>query len=231
MMMVRFRSLLIVCVITTLCGIAWAQPTDPCLGCHKDISKALPKDHPAVPDGGLRQCLSCHKTGMSGAAESNPFSTRLHEVHTSGKLKLECSACHSFEAGKQFGLIGLPSSWGAPKEDDVKLMKEKMASWADDQFTDSLHAKAGVDCAGCHGKDAPLTDSTVDNERCLQCHGPIEKLAARSANKEFPKRNPHASHYGSDIACTTCHHAHEASVVMCAECHKLWKLEIPGAAK
>jgi fumarate reductase flavoprotein subunit len=71
----------------------------------------------------------------------------------------------------------------------------------------------------------------VESERCLKCHGPVEKLAARTANKEFPKRNAHASHYGSDIACTTCHHAHEASVVMCADCHKLWKMDVPGAAQ
>ena len=109
--------------------------------------------------------------------------------------------------------------------------RQKMVTWADGPFTDHLHAKAKVDCAGCHAKPVPVSDATVENPRCLECHGPVEKLAARSANKEFPKRNPHASHYGSDIACTSCHKAHEASVVMCADCHKLWKLNIPGAAK
>jgi hypothetical protein len=70
----------------------------------------------------------------------------------------------------------------------------------------------------------------VENDRCLACHGPIEALAARSANPEWPKRNPHDSHLRAEVACTACHHAHSASVVYCADCHRLWKLTIPGRA-
>ncbi|MDR3764433.1 MAG: cytochrome c3 family protein [Acidobacteriota bacterium] len=210
------------------CGTAWAM-TDPCAGCHKDMSKVLPKEHPTVAAGGVAQCLACHNKGKEGAAEQNPFSTKLHTVHLSKKI--DCVACHNAESGKSFGLKGDVVDWGAVKPEDVKLMQEKMNSWASSGFTDNLHARAGVDCAGCHGKKAPVSDDTVENARCLECHGPVAKLAERSANKEFPKRNPHASHYGSDIACTTCHKGHDASVVMCADCHKLWKMEIPGAAK
>lgn len=217
-----------------LCWVAVAQTktaTDPCASCHADMAKVLPKNHAAVPAGGLEQCVACHKTGQSGAAEKNGFSTRVHLAHEGDKQKLECNACHTYAPGKSFGLIGQTHSWGAPKDEDLALMKKEMSSWGSSGFTDSFHSKAGVDCAGCHGKDAPLSDSTVESERCLSCHGPVEKLAAKTANKEFPKRNAHASHYGSDIACTTCHHAHEASVVLCDDCHKLWKLNIPGAVK
>lgn len=216
-----------------LCMAAQAKPAaDPCAGCHSDMAKVLPKEHAAVPPGGLAQCVACHTTGQSGAAEKNKFSTRLHLAHESDKQKLECTKCHTYTAGKSFGLIGQEHSWGAPKDEDLALMKQEMAMWAGNNgFTDSLHAKAGVDCAGCHGKDAPLSDTTVENERCLNCHGPVEKLAEKTADKVVPKRNPHASHYGSDIACTTCHHAHEASVVMCLNCHKDLKMTIPGAAK
>jgi hypothetical protein len=227
MMKATIRMLIAgLCLAGVLCGVAWAG-SNPCAACHKNISKVLPKEHPAVAPGGLEQCLSCHKTGTSGAAETNAFSTRLHTAHQAKSVG--CTSCHSFEAGKQFGLKGQNLSWGAPKDDDMKLMREKMADWSSSGFTDHLHAKANVDCAGCHGKSAPASDDTVENSRCLACHGPVEKLAERSANKQFPKRNPHASHYGSDIACTSCHHAHDASVVMCAQCHKLWTLNIPGA--
>ncbi len=215
---------------TMLVASAETKTADPCAGCHSDMTKVLPKDHVTVPAGGLAQCLVCHKTGESGAAEKNNFGTRIHLAHE-GKQKLECNACHTYVEGKVFGLIGQEHSWGAPKAEDMTLMKEKMATWTQSGFTDHLHAKAGVDCAGCHGKAVPLSDTTVESERCLNCHGPVEKLAAKTANVEFPKRNAHASHYGSDIACTTCHHAHEASVVMCADCHKLWKMTVPGAAK
>lgn len=211
-------------------GAAMAQKNDPCAGCHKDWSKVLPKDHAAV-SGGFGQCRTCHKTGTDGTAAANAFSTRLHKAHAAGEHKLACETCHSFVDGKSFGLLGEEANLGVVKKDDLALMQQKMATWADGQFTDHLHAKGNVDCAGCHGKPVPVSDATVENPRCLECHGPVEKLAERSANKEFPKRNPHASHYGSEIACTSCHKAHEASVVMCADCHKLWKLNIPGAAQ
>lgn len=217
----------ILCFSVLLLGSAARATTDPCASCHKDMAKILPKQHPAVTPGGIAQCLTCHKGGTEGAAEKNPFSTKLHAVHLDKKI--ECAVCHNVETGKNFGLKGDSVEWGTAHPDDVKLMKEKMASWASSKYTDNLHAKANVDCAGCHGKKAPAGDDTVENARCLECHGPVAKLAERSANKEFPKRNPHASHYGNDIACTTCHKAHEASVVMCADCHKLWKLQIPGA--
>jgi hypothetical protein len=216
-------------LLTFACGAGFAQTPDTCMGCHKDFTKVLPKQHAPVK-GGLHECLACHDTGHNGAAEKNAFSTTIHLQHTS-KQKLDCTACHSFDDGKNFGLIGEKKSLGAPKIEDLALMKKEMVSWANSHFTDNLHQRAKVDCAGCHGKDAPVSDSTVESERCLKCHGPVEKLAAKTANKEFPKRNAHASHYGSDIACTTCHHAHEASVVMCADCHKLWKLNVPGAAQ
>jgi hypothetical protein len=195
-----------------------------CSSCHKDFASVLPKSHAAVPIGGLSRCLACHKSGQPAA--NDRFAVRMHLAHEGAKQKLDCSLCHNQANGISFAL----PKGGAPKPEDMALIKEKMNSWSNSPFLDAMHAKAGVDCAGCHGKETPLADSTVENDRCLSCHGPIEKLAERSANKEFPKRNPHASHYGSDIACTTCHHAHEASVVMCAECHKLWKLNIPGAA-
>jgi hypothetical protein len=227
MTMARVRSFFLIALMALIaCGYAVAD--DPCAKCHKDFAKVLPPKHVEVK-GGFAECIACHDKGQSGVAEKNAFGTRIHLQHVS-KQKMECAACHSFMEGKSFGLIGDAHSWGAPKSEDMRLMKQKMQSWSSSTFTDNMHAKASVDCAGCHGKELPGSDATVENDRCLSCHGPVEKLAAKSANAQFPKRNPHASHYGNDIACSTCHHAHEASVVMCADCHKLWKLDIPGAA-
>jgi len=70
----------------------------------------------------------------------------------------------------------------------------------------------------------------VENQRCLECHGPMEKLAQKSAPKDFPDRNPHKSHLG-EIACTVCHKGHQASTVYCLDCHRNFKMSIPGAAK
>ena len=203
---------------------------DACSPCHADFSKVLPKGHAAAEGSGLAACNPCHAIGQSGEAAKNPFSTRLHLTHAI-RLKQDCPACHVLAPKKSFGLAGIEHSWGAPAEEDLALMKAGMATWAASAFTDHLHAKAGVDCAGCHGKTAPVSDSTVENDRCLACHGPVEKLAARSANAEFPKRNPHNSHLGAEIACTVCHKAHSASAVYCADCHRLWKMTIPGSGR
>jgi len=93
-----------------------------------------------------------------------------------------------------------------------------------------FHHAGKVDCAGCHGKGAPKLDSTVENQRCLECHGPMEKLAKKSEPKDFPDRNPHKSHLG-DIACTVCHKEHSASSVYCLECHPKFIMKIPGGEK
>lgn len=90
----------------------------------------------------------------------------------------------------------------------------------------SQHA-GKVNCAACHGKGTPQLDSTVENPRCLECHGPMEKLAKKSEPEDFPDRNPHKSHLG-DIACTVCHKEHDTSIVYCLDCHRNFKMKIPG---
>jgi len=207
-----------------------SSPTssDGCAACHADFSSVLPKGHTAVAGTGLAACIRCHSTGQAGEAKKNGFSTRMHLTHAGPQLHLECISCHSYVPGKSFGLIGQSISWGAPKDEDMAVIKEMFASWLNSSYTDHLHAKAMIDCAGCHGKEAPLLDTTVENSRCLACHGPQDQLAARSTPKDFPKRNPHDSHLG-DIACTVSHHAHAESKAYCLDCHRNFAMKIPGA--
>jgi hypothetical protein len=94
----------------------------------------------------------------------------------------------------------------------MELLKEIFVSWAGSGHPDSLHAEAGFSCSQCHGKGLPTFDDTVENARCLACHGPMEELAKKTEPKEFKDRNPHKSHLG-DIACTVCHKAHMESTV------------------
>jgi hypothetical protein len=205
-----------------------ATPSDGCAACHADFSSVLPKGHPTVKDADLSSCIRCHSIGQAGEAKKNWFSTRIHLAHVGSQLHLECASCHSYVPGKSFGLIGQSISWGAPKDEDMAVIKEMFASWLNSSYADHLHAKAMVDCAGCHGKETPLRDATVENGRCLACHGPQDQLAARSTPKDFPKRNPHDSHLG-EIACTVCHHAHAESMVYCLECHRNFAMKISGA--
>ncbi|MTJ80111.1 MAG: hypothetical protein F8N37_03675 [Telmatospirillum sp.] len=230
-----FLATLLACLAGVL---AWpearaAAPSagDPCVACHADLTKLLPKGHKAVKGTGYASCTSCHSTGETGNAEANAFSTQLHLTHTTLKKPLDCTSCHQIVAGKSFGLIGGTHSWGAPTEGDLSAIKEDFTSWTASPFNDNIHAKASIDCAGCHGKEVPPADATVANDRCLACHGPLDKLIDKTKNVEFPKRNPHASHLGTDVPCVSCHRGHQASAVYCADCHKTWKMEIKGSGK
>jgi predicted CXXCH cytochrome family protein len=227
-------------VLALLCLVAAApcssaQTTSPrsadaCESCHADFSSVLPKEHPTVKEKGLGACLQCHSTGQTGDAKKNGFSTRIHLTHGGPKLHMECGACHAYVPGKSFGLIGQSNSWGAPNDGDMAAIKQEFTSWANSSYTDHLHAKAMVDCAGCHGKEIPLPGSTVENSRCLVCHGPQEQLANKSAPKDFPERNPHRSHL-DEIPCALCHHAHAAAKAYCLDCHRNFNMTIPGAGQ
>lgn len=201
-----------------------------CKSCHSDFSAVLPKSHPAVKGTELGSCTSCHKPDFSGKAAKNAFSTRMHMAHLGEKAKLDCAACHTWTPGKAFGLKGVKGSWGAVSKEDMKLLKETFESWGKSQNMDNLHAKGNIVCMGCHGKDIPKPDSTVENQRCLECHGPLDKLAKKTEPKDFADRNPHKSHLG-DIACTVCHKGHQESKVYCLDCHKNFKMSLQGAKK
>jgi hypothetical protein len=217
-------------VLTPVTGRAQNAAAAPaqaaCSDCHADFSTLLPKNHPPAQNN-LTACIGCHPPDLSGKAEKNAFSTRIHLAHLGAKAELECTGCHSWTPGGDFGLIGQKLSWGPVTKDDMALMKQEFASWKGPGFLDNLHAKAMVDCSGCHGKEAPKPDATVENSRCLACHGPLEKLAEKSTPKEFANRNPHKSHLG-DINCTVCHHGHSASTVYCGECHRNFNMKIPA---
>lgn len=199
-----------------------------CGSCHADFASVLGKGHPAVKGDNLTSCTTCHRPDFSGKTEKNVFASRMHLAHLASKTSQDCMACHTWVEGKSFGLAGTTGSWGSPDAEDMKLLKETFASWGKPGYMDNMHAKGSIDCLGCHGKEVPKADSTVDNTTCLKCHGPVDKLVKKTAPGDFPDRNPHKSHLG-EIACTVCHKAHSASKVYCLDCHKNFKMKIKGA--
>lgn len=222
----------LLCLPYLVTGNRMAEAAKPvkasCQSCHADFTKVVPKGHPPVKGNDLSACTSCHAPDLAGKAEKNAFSSRMHLAHVPPKGKQDCTACHTWVPGKNFSITGVKGSLGAPTKEDVAMMKEIFASWGGSSFTDNLHAKANIGCAGCHGKALPKADDTVENTRCLVCHGPMEKLAMKTEPKDFKDRNPHKSHLG-DIACTVCHSGHKASKVYCLDCHKKFDMKIPGA--
>lgn len=75
------------------------------------------------------------------------------------------------------------------------------------------HTALGLECTDCH---AGGKFGEVPMEKCLECHGPYEKLA--ELTKDVGDMNPHDSHY-IDLDCNLCHHGHKADESFCATCH------------
>jgi hypothetical protein len=193
-----------------------------CKICHDDLNTVLPKGHPAATGADIAACTPCHAPDYSGKAEPNGYAARLHRAHEGSKTKLNCLVCHNWISGKSFTVYKQKASLG-------KLMQKVFVSWTDSPNLDALHSKKKIDCMGCHGESLPREGDTLENSRCLLCHGPLDKLQARTTPKDIPDRNPHKSHLG-DVNCTVCHHAHSASKVYCLECHKTFNMKIQGAA-
>lgn len=231
----RFLSLL-VAVCTILCCLVWPElyaatgikvinPSS-CVSCHADFSSLLPSKHPAVAGKDIKACTSCHVVKVSEATEPAIFSSKIHRVHAGSDTGTECTLCHVWTPEKRFSVIGSTVSWGAVSKMDMVLLRKMFDSWTGSKYLDSIHARSDVMCSGCHGGVIPKEDDTIDNSRCLSCHGPMEKLAARTTPKDFPDRNPHKSHLG-DMACVVCHKSHEASTVYCLQCHAKFSMKIP----
>ncbi len=76
------------------------------------------------------------------------------------------------------------------------------------------HARAGVDCVGCHKQTPP--EGPAPPDVCVGCHGDLGKVAERTKKLGH---NPHVSHQ-DELACVACHHLHKPSVDFCAQCHR-----------
>jgi hypothetical protein len=125
----------------------------------------------------------------------------------------DCAACHA--GGKQV----IPGSH--PKTKGMNLKQCLMCHMKDEvPITDKMplshkHMLSGISCQKCHGEKTPFTP--VDTETCITCHS-IDSLVNAPA-KEADKPNPHNSHLGTDVDCSTCHHQHAKSEFVCAQCH------------
>lgn len=94
---------------------------------------------------------------------------------------------------------------------------------APDFLADSHHDRQ-INCKDCHanGNGFDLDDNeSVENARCIGCHGTLTQLA----DKEQLPISIHLSHLG-EINCTTCHHAHTYSQAYCGNCH-FFQTQIP----
>ncbi len=220
--------LFIPAIAITVWGMAGNQKSGAsCSGCHGDFRSELPEQHRQIFGETIDSCLECHNLQTADWAQAQPYSTGMHMKHLQPKVNLDCNACHVWEPDRNFGFPGI--SLGKPSVAEVELNKKVFLSWATSANLDAAHAKKQITCGGCHGKSLPRKGQSVEDDRCMLCHGRYESLADRTIPAQFPDRNPHRSHLGQ-IGCTVCHKAHKPSVVYCLECHKKYKMEIKGAS-
>ncbi len=196
-----------------------------CSSCHDDFTHVLSKEHPSVKGNLLSSCTDCHAPEEGGMAKTNKFDATIHLSHLKSPIEADCLDCHTFDPGKQFSLTETTESFGSPSEDDMALLREIFTSVVESNFLDARHYSGNITCTSCHDKDI-LGENTVENRRCLDCHGPLAELVAKTTPLEFSDRNPHNSHLG-EINCTVCHAGHAESKIYCLECHPKFEMKLP----
>lgn len=177
-----------------------------CTKCHIRLSDVLPEDHIAVGHvEGAESCLVCHSVNTSDAFS---LEWMVHLKHYSmSEFSGDCYSCH-----ERFNK--------RPSGKNIERTTPYFRSWATSNYLDRKHALKQVSCTLCHGIFFP--DRRPSMERCLQCHGSYEQIAAFTKDV-IP--NPHASHF-PDLRCTLCHMAHKQSELYCNQCHD-YKLTVP----
>lgn len=201
-------------------------PKQSCHQCHNEFTPLLPAKHPTVAGKDISSCTSCHVPDSQNKAKPDPYSSKLHLSHMQQNAKLDCMTCHIWQPGKSFGLKGTKIPFGALSKEGMEQIKRVFDSWAASKYLDAHHGKKNITCSGCHEAKLPEKGDSVENGRCLACHGDFEKLAKKTEPKDFPDRNPHKSHLGS-IDCAVCHKAHGPSRSYCLDCHKKFDMKIP----
>lgn len=229
---------LLIILVCFVCAIAASETAladsqksrTACSHCHSKLNSMLPEKHPAVAGEKIEACFKCHEPRLSDTAEPRPFSAKMHLKHVQPSVKLNCTGCHLWKPDGNLGLPGKHTLFGKQTAADIELNREVFISWATSSNIDALHAKKQIICSGCHGKSLPQKGDTVENERCIACHGNYEALANKTRPAQFPDRNPHQSHLG-EIGCAVCHKAHKPSAVYCLNCHRKFYMKIAGATE
>jgi predicted CXXCH cytochrome family protein len=89
-------------------------------------------------------------------------------------------------------------------------------SFAVTDWRESLHARAGIGCAACHGTHEAVFVTRPGPDRCLLCHAQQTEEFLRSAHG--PERAP-------GMGCVSCHDAHAtdrrlaSATALCSGCH------------
>jgi len=220
--------------ITLTMGVTLAG--DFCFHCHQEIAK----DRPSHEGMAFNTCNSagCHKYHDNRALYEDFLVKHLGEPPLLGRAALP--ARNFREVAGEFP--GYPAErYPLKPQTTADAPPELMNSPAIvNDWLATAHARAGVNCSGCHQAEQEGTAPWVkrpDHQACATCHEPETKgflsgkHGMRLAEKLTPMtpgraRQPtHAKARDAALGCTSCHSAHrfdtrKAAVEACTECHR-----------
>jgi len=220
--------------ITGSMGVTLAR--DFCFHCHQDIAK----DRPSHEGMAFNTCNSsgCHKFHDNRALYEDFLAKHLDDPAHRARPQLtardfrEVAASWPGYPADRFPLKPLTAA-DAPAE--LMQSREIVGDWLA-----TAHAKAGVNCSGCHQAEQEGAAAWVKrpgHKACASCHEAESKgyLAGkhgmRLAEGLAPMtpgraRQPmHAKARATELGCTSCHGAHrfdtkQAAVEACVGCHR-----------
>jgi DmsE family decaheme c-type cytochrome len=235
------RAALLVAAALCACGVAWADGTSDCVGCHENISKMFETTvHGRIAEfetlDGRTGCVTCHGEGTEHMESGGEEKIRSFKKDTPPEEAVEvCRSCHrsyslhDWEAS-QHALNGVTCASchqahvdPAQERKMVKICSDCHADvWA--QFHRPSHhpvREGHMDCGACHHPHGTTVDMLHTDERpaelCLSCH---PQFAGPFLFEHEPVYE----------GCETCHHPHGAAAdhllvqnqpFLCLQCHEL----------
>ena len=209
---------------------------DFCFHCHQDIAK----DRPSHAGMAFNTCNSagCHKFHDNRALYEDFLAKHLHEP--AHRTRAQAHARNFREmAGTWPGYpverFPLTPQTAADAPAELTQSREIVGDWLA-----TAHARAGVNCSGCHKAEtqgASVWVKRPDHKACASCHesetrgflaGKHGMRLAEGFSPMTPARARQPMHVKArhtELTCTSCHGAHrfdtkKAAVEACVGCHR-----------
>lgn len=141
----------------------WSSEAITCAACHPNVPAAHPKENAPVPAGNAA-CVTCHSDPRFG----EQWRSSAHY-----QMNMKCSACHDPHT------TGMRHAPGSTTPASPAALCENCHRNYAQSYPQSSHARAGIDCAGCHldindadraAHSAPDHSFTAKVESCNSCH-------------------------------------------------------------
>ena len=203
-------------------------PADYCFRCHA----AIGTERPSHKNLEFDTCASagCHNFHDNRALYEDFLSKHLDEPDVLDEATLPIPNMAQIRQLLEKGTPIILRAADQDAPDDVAFASTLLHEWES-----TAHAKAGVNCQGCHTQDG-VWKNELTHEACRTCHtGEVDGfLSSRHGMRlaqELSPMNPSMARlpmkpgaHDKNLTCTSCHSAHRfdrqyAAVTACLLCH------------